>query len=392
MIQKQRYLDWRFIFVSGFVVLFAVLFFLTFLKDKFQGLVDNQLFNDFYPIFVTLILMNIMVATYTLSVYQYKITAKGMKGPRGRIGAKGPSGDNVTCDLITPKIKRFRFKKDPNPEKYSVDLSVLENATLDLENARVIPQWTTSNKLGVTNVSKDILGIKKSNCLNDGTCKLSKNIGVEEMKYDESDKSFKLKKNLKPFNGAIVNYKEGENSKVNTLQFTFDENDTVLKTSKVIKPLTNYDSSNEPLNQKIGIQYNTGKNGDFSCPPHSAIYKIETLHKNPEENNKTGEIKGIKFHCRDIVTGEKTRSLDSDNNLVYEPYFGVEPKISNKDHIYNSVQCGNIKRKLYNTEEEVIIPGFLSNYDVVDSEDGIQALKFNHCSFYHKNPNDFKRE
>ena len=68
------------------------------------------------------------------------------------------------------------------------------------------------------------------------------------MKYDESDKSFKLKK-FKTFYRYNVNYKEGENSKVNTLQFTFDENDTVLKTSKIIKPLTNYDSSNE-YNQK----------------------------------------------------------------------------------------------------------------------------------------------
>ena len=47
-------LDWKIPFSIGFISCFIVLFLLLFLKNKFIGLVDNQMFNDFYPIFVIL--------------------------------------------------------------------------------------------------------------------------------------------------------------------------------------------------------------------------------------------------------------------------------------------------------------------------------------------------
>ena len=46
--------------------------------------------------------------------------------------------------------------------------------------------------------------------------------------------------------------------------------------------------------------------------------------------------------------------------------------------------------KLYYSEK-VKIPGFLANLDAVSGADtGIQAMKFNYCSYYHKNPKEFK--
>ena len=60
-------LDWRIPFSIGFIGSFVVLFLLVFLRDKFIGLANNQMFNDFYPIFVILIVINCAIA-YTISV------------------------------------------------------------------------------------------------------------------------------------------------------------------------------------------------------------------------------------------------------------------------------------------------------------------------------------
>ena len=46
-----------------------------------------------------------------------------------------------------------------------------------------------------------------------------------------------------------------------------------------------------------------------------AIYKVETLNSK-DIGKKPGGLKGIKFHCRDIVTGEKRRLLNEKNNNV----------------------------------------------------------------------------
>ena len=158
ILEMKTSLDWRIPFSVGFVSSFVILFLLVSLKSKFIGLVDNKMFNDFYPIFVILIVINCAIATYTVSLYYYRTVKPGLKGPRGNYGARGEPGEDKKCDITSHKIKRFRFKKIPNPEKYTIDVSVLENATLDLDKARIIPQWSTHNQRGVTDVSKSIWG------------------------------------------------------------------------------------------------------------------------------------------------------------------------------------------------------------------------------------------
>ena len=171
-------------FVTGILLTFTLLFLLVNLKGYFIGMINNNLFNDFYPVFVMLIVLNCALATYTITGYYYRIEKPGMKGAPGNFGPRGDRGEDKLCDITSPKIKRFKLKKIPNPEKYAVDVSVLENATLDLDSARIIPQWT-SNKLGITNVSGNVIGVRKSNCFNNEKkkCTLKKNIGVKENNF-----------------------------------------------------------------------------------------------------------------------------------------------------------------------------------------------------------------
>lgn len=396
--KEQKFINWKIPFVTGILLTFALLFLLVNLKGYFIGMINNNLFNDFYPVFVILIVLNCALATYTITGYYYRIEKSGMKGAPGNFGPRGDKGEDKLCDITSPKIKRFKFKKIPNPEKYTVDVSVLENATLDLDNARVIPQWTTSNKIGITDVSGNVIGVRKSKCFEDDKkkCTIKKNIGVKEHILNEETGESEVKSTLKPFNGAILNYsknKSGSDGDIHTIQFTYDKNINVKKNSHEIELLDNFDNPDNPNGEsKHGLQTNKGTGGDFACPPHSALYKIEALHSK-DTKNKPGSIKGIKFHCRDITTGENKRILDGQNNEVNEINYGVEVTPENKAYSYSSVECPNITRKLYDSGKEVRIPGVLSNYDIVSGDNsGLQAIKFNHCSYYHKNPNEFKLE
>lgn len=389
-------LDWRIPFSIGFIGSFVVLFLLVFLRDKFIGLTDNQMFNDFYPIFVILIVINCAIATYTVSVYYYRIRKPGLKGPRGNPGARGEKGASKRCDITSHKIKRFKLKKVPNPEKYVVDVSVLDNATLDLDKAKIIPQWSTSNVRGPTDVSKSVLGTGSSKCVKREECELKEDIGVKELRVNEETGEQEIVRTNKPFNGAVLTYSKnarGDDGDIHAIQFTYDKNDKVQKKSKEVELVEDYVEENGKIvkrDGKIGLRSNKGIGADFSCPPHSALYKIETLHSN-DTKNKSGGLKGIKFHCRDITTGEKRRLLNEKNDNVYEAVYGVEPTPENREYNYSSTQCPNIERELYNSSEKVKIPGFLANVDAVSGANtGIQAMKFNYCSYYHKNPKEFK--
>ena len=49
-----------------------------------------------------------------------------MKGQQGRYGELGDPGESVSCDLYTPKKRRFRLEKEVKAEKYEVDNEVVE--------------------------------------------------------------------------------------------------------------------------------------------------------------------------------------------------------------------------------------------------------------------------
>ena len=50
------------------------------------------------------------------------------------------------------------------------------------------------------------------------------------------------------------------------MQFTYDKNQPREKKFKLA------------LRFELGSEKNKGKGGEFTCPPHSSSYKIETLH------------------------------------------------------------------------------------------------------------------
>ena len=362
---KMEYLNWKIPFAIGLFITVFMAYFLIYVKEYLIGRLNNDIFKRMYNIFVVLLLLNLIMATYTVTLYYYRINKNGMKGVKGTYGKIGSSGKDNQCDLFTPKTKTFNLSQDIKIEPYNVDTSktdAISKYTVDVDDTYE-PKWKRMYVDDDNPVKDNYLGSKYTSCLRDNKCDEVDNINAEE----DADKA----KNFRPFTGALCNYEVNNNNtmgNVNSLQFTYNKDDS-----------SNYEKI-ELVGTKLGYTDNEDIGDNFKCPANSAIYKIETLHDEDRvssEGTDYGTIKGIKFHCRDIATGNPVKILDSNNNEVDNVSFGIEPKSNNNQFVYDSVECGN---KQVRGE---VLPGFVSNYTALHSDKhGINTLAINQCSYY----------
>ena len=75
-------------------------------------MVNSELFDKYYNVFVAILFLNMSLSTYTITLYYYRIQKPGMKGQPGKYGDLGDPGKSVSCDLFTPKTCRFRLQKE----------------------------------------------------------------------------------------------------------------------------------------------------------------------------------------------------------------------------------------------------------------------------------------
>lgn len=393
--EVQKYWNWKIVLIFFSTLTLIALMFLVKLREYFISKIKSELLDKYYTLFVFIIFFNMALATYTISLYYYRINKPGMKGPKGRYGKTGERGGSAQCNIQLPRKRRFRLEKIPTIEKYNVDTQRIENATLDFDRRKIKPKWFNilpeNDAEGTTNYKppdRHVLGNKFSNCLTQGDettrCRVNngvenQGIGVVESVYDKNSDQTNIKYSAKPFNGAILNYNLDRNKtkgSINSLQFTYDKNQPMQKNKFKLAM----------AGSRLGNKNNEGTGGEFTCPPHSSIYKIETLH-DTDNVNGTGKIVGMKFHCKDIVTGEHVKILNANNNYVDSVHYGVDPSPKNKNYKYNKVECGNYQRcKKNNPDKCKARPGFLSNFTAIDDDKGMVALKFNRCSYLEQKP------
>ena len=84
-------------------------------------------------------------------------------------------------------------------------------------------------------------------------------------------------------------------------------------------------------------------------------------------------IKGLKFYCQDIETGENVKLLDNSNNKVDGYSFGKVPKEDDKFFYFKSVECNSIKDKNSNDK---YYPTFFSN---VSGTYNLDSVKMDEC-------------
>jgi hypothetical protein len=393
--EVQKYWNWKVVCIFFSSLTLIALMFLVGLRDFFISRIRTELLSKYYTLFVFIIFFNMALATYTISLYYYRINKHGMKGAKGKYGKKGDKGDSNQCNIQTQRKLQFRLDKIPKVEEYNVDTDRVLNSTLDLNRRAIKPKWfniiSEDNKEGTTNYKspdEHVLGNKFSRCTHldreSNRCKINngnnnRGNGVIENVYDKNTDKTNVKLSTKPFNGAILNYETNPTDtigKIKSLQFTYDKNQPMRKNRVKLGM----------VGSRLGSQVNKGTGGEFTCPPHSSVYKIETLH-DMDTLTSTGKLVGMKFHCKDIKSGKHVKVLNADNNYVDNIHFGVNPSPSNKLYKYGKVECGNYQRcSKDNPDKCSARPGFLSNYTAIDDKDGVVAVKFNKCSYLEPNP------
>ena len=75
---------------------------------------------------------------------------------------------------------------------------------------------------------------------------------------------------------------------------------------------------NKLLDKIMGSTYQGDKkmgHGDFKCPKGAGIYRIDAVYTSDKNSKESSGIKGLKFFCRNVKTGEDVLIKDKNENI-----------------------------------------------------------------------------
>ena len=348
---------WRTYRNVSIALLFISVFLIFFIRNLLRKYIGERYLVRAIDILLFFFVLNLGVYLFYKSYYQYISQKKGEKGDKGPVGKKGETGDNEMCDIYKRKHDNFKLEKSVKDRK---ELIVSEDPpSIDFEKLKGSKKgWhsigTRNSDSTIVNIANKVIGVKCSDCSNEKSIK-------------------NVKQKSKPIIGASVNYNKNTN-KVIAIRYLYDRNKT--HNSKKYN-ITNF-GMKTPNNGTVGDHRNQSagiKRTNFTCPPNSAIYKVEGIY---DDNG----MAGVKFHCQDIKTGKLVKAYNDNNRKVYGVTFGNEPNPDLKDFIYDKSEC-----KMFKVSDNQYIPSFISKIggEYSDSKTNIQNLEFNDCSVYYNN-------
>jgi len=358
-------------------IIFVSIFLANYIRSLFEGKLNMA--NDAYlmlilDILLVFLIFNLCIFLFYKTYYRYITTKKGAKGLSGKRGKRGVPGKNDNCDISTKKIGNFYREKEFI--KKEVIENPKDNTVIDFNTlSKVKKGWYNSYYNDKEAISNKTIGIKCTTC-NNSTIS-NKRASEEELtrgKFPTTQTNILY--NEKPIIGASVNYNKNTN-KITALQYLYDKNKNhnprkhLIANFGATKTKINAGTIGDYKNQTKGIERT-----NFTCPPNSAVYKVEGLYDNLG-------MRGLKFHCQDIKTGKLVKAYNNDNRKVYGVTFGIEPKPDNQEYHYDKSECSIHKHEENSTIK--YIPSFISEvggeYD--SKKKNIQNLSFNKCSFYY---------
>lgn len=350
-------IDWRILFAL-FIIGFIVVIVPSIIAHN-NIVINNPQKGNNYGAIVNIIyfchffyVINYFILTYTICIYFARVYKKGPKGGKGEVGERGSQGKSYGCDICTSKTSVFKRQEDAKGNIEIVDKSILRklNKKKSEDNLWVGKKQDFDESLGVDSLNQ---------CRNRDTILPDNNVVKDYCNYSKQKSDTYV-------NGAIVGYSKN-NGDIYSLQFMEDANKKPNKNNVNNRLLDGYDG--RLGNKKIGMN-NYGESDDFTCPPGTGIYRIDSITN--EEPDKSYGIAGLKFYCRDVITGEDIKSRNSKNEIFHGTYFGNEPrKNSGGKYRYKSVTCPIINTK----------PSFVNSFNIAHGKK-INGIKVDSCSFY----------
>ena len=166
-------IDWK-------IVLFIfILIFILFLPNilKLSKSLTKSIAGDVSLFCVYFLVFNYFIFVFNLTVYLYRVYNKGKRGPKGRIGERGPLGDDEICDICSVKTKVFT-KDDAIEESYFSGVKSKQNKSI---------QDTLSEKY-LQQINKGYNHIKEDEDINNDDKLIKKKDTNNKFKFNDSDK------------------------------------------------------------------------------------------------------------------------------------------------------------------------------------------------------------
>ena len=387
---------WVPLLIGSIILLILFMLLIKSTREYIKNIYDDN-FMIFFDFFVYFIIINLIVLIFMVVYYYYRKTISGIKGPKGEIGITGDQGKNSYCGICEKRDNKFTQITEPKIPDNLIDASVIDKFVINNRIKEIVYKNSVkglNNRWNAhTNLNKDF----KNH--GDISMKCNGNVTINPPKITfnpipKVERVGRAHKENCSNTGAIQS-----NTYINGAILRIDENNNDLYSlqytqNKETKNGKQYTNSTENLGGPSGrwggqdfiIKYKDkkeekehitqgkqrGKYHDFKCPEGSGIYRIDTLAEPP--SNKSGNIKGIKFYCRDIKSGKNIKIDTPQERNMDGPYYGVNPDIKNKRYIYNRTICRKIKK------DDKLTPSFISKVGAIHGQK-INALQFYNCSY-----------
>jgi len=359
------------------VGVFLLAYLLSYGKNKLVMSGTEDVIIAIYDYFRYFMLLNFLIFAFTITNYYYRLSVPGKLGPKGRKGDKGDPGNNQECSVCDKRNPKF-----VRPPRIPKTLDLVEDK---LEDKLEVNEPKKINKKisrwGIYNLENGsgILGD------NSDLCKSNKTVVSGKGLLYEKCQDTGIVQAPTYVNGAAV--RVDNSGDLYSLQFTANEE---------VKRGNNYEENTVLLKGnsgrwggkdrlfKVGEKSNTipghnrGKFYEFSCPPGSGIYRIDTVHQPTlKTGSMSGNIKGVKFFCKDVKNGKNVDIKDSKGKLFPSKHFGINPDVSNKKYIYNRAVCDEVKNG------KKLAPSFISGVGAIHG-DRVNTLKVYNCKYLKK--------
>ena len=352
-----------------------LLYLLSYGKKKLVMSGTEDVILGIYDYFRYFMILNFLIFSFTISNYHYRLSIPGKPGPKGKRGDKGDPGNNEECSVCEKGDPKF-VRPPRIPKKLDLVEDKLNIDDLDIKRNKKIGRW------GVYNLENgpDILGD------NSNLCKSNKTIVSGKGLLYEKCQDTGIVQATTYINGAAV--RVDNSGDLYSLQFT--TNEEVKRGKKYEENTVLLDGNSGRWGGKdrlfkVGEKSNTisghnrGKFYEFNCPKGSGIYRIDTAHQpSLRAGLMSGNIKGVKFFCKDIKTGKNVDIKEANGKPQPSKHFGINPDVSNKKYIYKRAVCDEIKTN------KNIVPSFISGVGAIHG-DRINTLKVYNCKYLNKN-------
>lgn len=357
--KDTQFLDvsWKTYRIASIGILLISIFIANFVRIEFELRTSDSYIIMLVNIILVFFIFNLGIFLFYKTYYKYITTLKGKKGLKGIRGKRGLNGKDSMCDISKKKISTFERKKDLNKKEKIVE----KDTSIDIKNLY-------NSTKGWYEAGNDVNSKIGFNCDRSERNNNKSKIKISTPVIISKDGN---NKNAKPIIGALVNFDKDLN-KITAIQYLYDKNKSHNKKKYSIG---NYGETKNDINfGTIGDINKKSKNMEkynFVCPSNSAIYKIDSVYD-------SNGIKGLKFYCQNIDSGNSVKSYNSKNKKVYGVSFGIEPKQDDPNYLFDKVECGTKKKngKIY--------PSFISKIsgDYSDKNQSIKNLTFHNCSIY----------